>query len=489
MVGKVFLAFGDGTKDLETTICLILPENFNLNCLDRNEEMFINDNPDSIEKHILLGRKRESTIIHESQNFWQALVSCKILIVIFILTLILPTYTSFAIGSMRFNPYRMFLIATMIPSMLSVFSRGGGVLLADFLLVAGTIWAVATLFIHHGVGDGLESGGIFLVESLGSYLFGRAVVVNKRDYESLVALMTALVIVLLPFTLGEAFTRMNFFGQPLLNTDMRLGLYRARGPFDHPIILGVFCASTFGMSWFCFPRSESPITGARCLRSCAIFFATLTSVSSGPLTAIIVQTILVVWCYLTSKIRHRWRLISGILLCVYIAIDLFSNRTPMRVFLTYLTFSSTTAYNRLTIWDWGFYKNVLIHPIAGIGFREWIRPDWMHSTSMDNFWLVLMVRHGLPCFLLIGAAGLYLLVVGARSAGGADIGVLQKGWVITIVGLSVAASTVHLWNAMFVGFFFLLGAGGWFCNIVPPRLERGSLVTENVWMVKERRDG
>ena len=37
----------------------------------------------------------------------------------------------------------------------------------------------------------------------------------------------------------------------------------------------------------------------------------------------------------------------------------------------------------------------------------------------------------------------------------------RHAWAFTLFGISVAAATVHLWNALFVLFLFLLGSGAW----------------------------
>lgn len=399
-----------------------------------------------------------------SLNFWQALTGCKISVMLFLLALTMPTYTSFAAGSMRLTLYRVLLIVTIFPCAVRLFSGQLKLLPADILIVFGSVWAALTLVYHHGAGEGLETGGIFIVESLGAYLLARTAIRSERDFQGFVAVMLLLVFVLLPGTLVEALTNRNLFGQSPSGMDMRLGLHRARGPFDHPIVFGVFVASVFGMGWFYFPRAEKPIGMPRIFRASGILCATIASVSSGALTAVIVQLLLIAWNYLAGGIRKRWRLFLYLLALVYVVIDLLSNRTPMKVFLTYLTFSTHTAYNRLIIWEWGFHHNVLENPLLGIGLNIWTRPPWMHSTSMDNFWLVLMVRHGFPCFLPIAAGGLYILFAGARRAGSVGLGSLQKGWTITMIGLIVAGSTVHFWNALFAYFFFILGAGAWFCR-------------------------
>ena len=43
----------------------------------------------------------------------------------------------------------------------------------------------------------------------------------------------------------------------------------------------------------------------------------------------------------------------------------------------------------------------------------------------------------------------------------------RHAWALTIFGITIAAMTVHLWNALFVLFMFLIGAGMWLYDTNP----------------------
>ena len=85
---------------------------------------------------------------------------------------------------------------------------------------------------------------------------------------------------------------------------------------------------------------------------------TFTSLSSAPLLAAAVQLGTIGWGWIT---RYAWWVLIGFAVLGYVAIDLFSNRTPVQVLITYLTFNSASAYWRLHIWDFGSAE-VLRHP-------------------------------------------------------------------------------------------------------------------------------
>ncbi len=400
---------------------------------------------------------------NEGQGLLRSLMNVRFTLLLFVLALLIPTYTSFAVGPFRLTVYRFFLLVAFVPSAVRVFSQvNSNRSTADRLIAGGALWAAMTLVYHEGANQGLEAGGIFVLETLGAYLLGRVLVPDEKSYRSFVAIIVVVVSVLLVFTFPESLSGKNLFGQPPNGMEPRLGLNRAQGPFDHPIIHGVFCAGAFSMSWCAFSNRSGLAGATRILRSLLISAAAITSVSSGAITALFVQWFFLVWIRLTQSLRRRWQLFSTIFALLYVSIDMLSNRGPMRVFFSYLTLSPGTAYGRMIIWEWGFHQNALKHPFVGIGLGEWVRPSWMISGSMDNFWLVLMVRHGLPCFLLFAWAIFLLMRAGSKGAREKCVTLLYTGWAISLVGLIVSACTVHFWNALLTYFFFFLGAGAWF---------------------------
>jgi hypothetical protein len=92
------------------------------------------------------------------------------------------------------------------------------------------------------------------------------------------------------------------------------------------------------------------------------------------------------------------------------------------------------------------------------------------SDSMDNFWLVVAVRYGLPALGFLLAILLGLVWTAARRKDlPDDWRRARHAWAFTLFGISVAAATVHLWNALFVLFVFLIGAGAWLVDAKPGR--------------------
>lgn len=188
--------------------------------------------------------------------------------------------------------------------------------------------------------------------------------------------------------------------------------------------------------------------------------ATFVSASGGPYVVLLMQIFVAAWERVLSRFQYRWKLLFTVFGLTYLGIDLLSNRTPFHVFVSHFTFSAQSAYNRINIWNYGTAE-VGRHPIFGIGMGDWIRAPWM-SDSMDNFWLLIAVRYGLPSliFLLCLMLGL-LITIGKRKDFPDHWKPARHAWAFTLFGISVAAATVHLWNALFVLFLFMIGSGAW----------------------------
>lgn len=383
---------------------------------------------------------------------------------LFLITLILPVEASFYVGSLRLTPYRILLLITFIPCLQAVFSKErGNILPTDWLLLGYSIWMFLALAVNHGSSVALKSGGISMLESYGAYLITRRFIKNEKDFKNFAKLLIFIVCGLSLFTIPEALTGFNIFRPDISHIGKRMGLYRAFGPFDHPILYGVFCASAVSLSLY-ISFKETP-NNKHLFRTGWVIVAAFMSVSSGALADVVVQLILIIWNKISAGWQNRWRLFIGLLIFAYFFVDLFSTHGPIYVLLDRLTFSSYTAWNRLIIWEWGTSHNVAVHPWFGIGFSDWVRPIWMHNASMDNFWLVVMVRFGLPAFGLLSAGILHLLFsVGRKTLVDDTIKRMRLGWAFSVIGMIIAGTTVDFWNSGYVWFFCLLGSGAWFLS-------------------------
>lgn len=393
----------------------------------------------------------------------------------YLLGVIFPLY--FYAGSLSLSPLRVVLLLMVVPATIGVFSgKAGRVLPTDWLLVLFIVWATVTMMINNPkmVVQNMGSNGI---ELLGGYMIGRLYIRTPEQFMALCRALIVIVIGLFPFMIYETLTGdpiilstirkiPGFFTAANVNVDKRMNLERVQSVFSHPIHHGLFCSIVFSLVFVAFRGVYT--TAKRWLIAGVVGVAVFLSLSSGAFLAMVLQLGLIFWHFLFRNNDRKWTILLALSVVAYVTVDLLSNRTPIKVFMSYATFSPHTAYWRSLIFEWGMV-NVWANPIIGLGLNNWVRPNWMNSGSMDNFWLVMAVRHGIPGFLLIAAA--YADVV--RRVGFRDFRndpsmmQIRLAWMFIFCGLSFTLSTVHIWTAVFSFVFFFLGAGVWMVGFQP----------------------
>ncbi len=398
-------------------------------------------------------------------------------VLLFFLAMMLPTAVSLNLAGLRLSAYRMVLIVMLLPMLVQLFSgHRGRAHIFDMLILAHCGWAVLALIKWGGLKQGIESGGIYTVECAGAYLLGRLYIRSYEDFEAVARAYVGLVLATLVFTLPEALTGIHILHDGISSAvggprapyiDPRMGLERTFGPFDHPILYGVFCASALSMSYFVLAKGQlTNIAGM--IKVIGVVLATFVSASGGPYLVLIMQGFVAFWERAFRNIQIRWTVMFSLFAAAYVAIDLLSTKTPFHVFVNNFTFSKQSAYNRILTFDYGTAE-IARYPLFGIGLGDWTRPAWM-SDSMDNFWLATAVRYGLPAFfILIGLLLALVLKIGRRRALPPHWRRARHAWAFTLFSITVAAATVHLWNTMFVLFFFLIGSGAWLLDAKPQK--------------------
>jgi hypothetical protein len=384
------------------------------------------------------------------------------LLAAFLVATFLPVYVD--VAGLRLTPIRLFLLAGFLPMLIRWLSGAAGrIAVGDVLIVLHGVWIGVAIFAVHG-SSRIPFIGITVVETVGAYLAGRLLVRNVTDYRFFFRCFLIALALLAPFVVVE-----NLTGRLVLNETLgalaptpskaqagaeshRLGLVRAQSVMEHPILWGVVCSIAIANVYFLY-GSRWPRRLALAAFTTAMTF---TSLSSGPLLAVALQIIMIGWGWIT---RNAWWALIGLAVLAYVAIDLLSNRTPVQVLISYLTFSPANAYTRLAIWDYGSAE-VLRHPLFGIGLNNWERPSWM-TSSVDNFWLATAMRYGLPGVLLLMAGIAANLVQIIRADLPDRLKPVRDGYVIATAGTLMVLSTVHIWGSAAALILFYLGAGTW----------------------------
>lgn len=380
----------------------------------------------------------------------------------FLLSLLVPFYMP--VGPVLLMPHRVLLLVLFVPFFLRLFvyRTAGPVLLSDWLLFVSALWAGVALMANHPVGAAIEPFGVHMIEFFGAYLLARVSIRSAEDFRGMVRVFFFIILFLLPFAILESVTRRPVLLDLLPGTSVRpvdagtrMGLRRAQTVFAHPILFGAFVSTGLGLFWYAMrPRLlgylGAPLTAV----------VTICSLSTGALISFIMQVVFIGWETVTGFLRARWRLFLGLTVLAYVTIDLLSNRTPFHVLVTYASFNTGSAYNRILIWQYGT-DNVAANPLFGLGLNDWARPSWMVS-SVDNFWLLLAMQYGLPAITMILVA-LVLLIRRVSRAELSDEGdkLCRAGYLVAFGGLAVAGGTVHYWHAMMAFALFIFGSGAW----------------------------
>lgn len=396
----------------------------------------------------------------------------------------------FQVGPLAMNTLRVLVLIATVPLMTGVLlGRYGRIFAVDWLFALHILWAGVALFVN-SPDRALEQVGSVGVEFLGGYAIGRAYIRDRATFILLCKRLALLICLALPFALFETLTGRPHVLEALRKIPMvqtvtiahqepRLGLQRVQFTFSHPIHFGLFCSIVMSLTFVGLKGVISD--NRRWLMTLVVGLCGFLALSSGALLAIILQLGFFAWAAAFASIKQRWWLLFWLLVVAYIIVDIGSNRTPLMVALEHLTFSAHNAYWRTIIFEWGIAnvfgsaeKGIVGSPLFGLGLNDWVRPSFMHSGSMDNFWLVVAVSYGVPGFLLIAAGYVSVLAAMMRlKIEDTAMALCRRAWVFTFLGISFTLCTVHIWGNLYSFFAFIFASGMWM--LTAPKLASGNV--------------
>lgn len=360
------------------------------------------------------------------------------------------------VAGLLISPVRLYMLFAFLPLLVALLAgRGGGVTAADGLLFGFGLWMAMTFVMHHGA-ERIPYTAITFVELLGGYLAGRILIRNAGDYRFFFSAFSVMLLCLLPFALIEMLTGRALLSEILgqvmrvtpRSTEVRNSYWRAGVSYPHPIHWGLISAMLLAQAWYLWRDRLL----ARWMRVGVAVACTVTAMSSAPLLGLAVQGLLILWGRVTG---NRWWLFAILFSVGYVTIDLLSNRGPVIILIETLTLNPQTAWWRVHIWNHGT-ASVMNHPLFGIGLNDWRRPEWLAPT-VDNFWLLMAMRHGLPAILMLvlGLALHVFALVRARGLAPGDANI-RTAWMIGFAALCFMLATVHAWGSpsVFVMFYF-----------------------------------
>jgi O-antigen ligase len=394
-------------------------------------------------------------------------VRLKAIPTILMLSIVIPIIVN--LGGLALTPSRMVLVLTIIPVFFFwMTGKAGRIRIADIMVMSCVAWTVIALLAVEGLAR-FQYAAVVAIEMLGPYLIARCYIRGEADYAALIRFLRWIAIFLAPAAMIEALTTrrpyvmlldpfFHVFGKAPY--EFRMGMSRAQVVFEHPILYGVYVA-TFCAPVYMVARAQGRSPLKSLIYVSPVLAATFFSLSAGAFLGVILQIMFITWAFMFRKVASRWLILTALVALAYVVVSLLSNRTPFEVFISYLTFNSSTSYMRVLIFTFGM-ENVWAKPLFGMGLGTWVRPSWMYSSSVDNFWLVMAMRYGIPGFVFIALAFFFVFVTMMRAKlASAAAGLYRNGHVFSLIGLAIALCTVHLWTATFVFMMFMLGAGLW----------------------------
>jgi len=393
-------------------------------------------------------------------------------LVLLTIGLLMPPEVRFRIIDQNIYAYRMVYLLLAPWCIYSLLKGAMRYHFMDLLVVAAVSWMTLSFVVLYGFAEGFPSGVAVALDVLLPYIIARLAVTNLQDFRRFLVVLAPIVFalaILLPF---EAIFHNRFIRDASVATfgvvqevpfdiadDTRMGMLRAMGSFSHPILAGLFFGQLLPLYWF------SRIRGWPFYAGFASGVATFFTLSSAALFGLVLFLVLALYNYVRKVVSFlTWPILIAAVGGIMAVLHVVSQNGLLAVLIR-LTFNPGTGYYRLLTWEYGSIS-VERHPWFGIGFEEFERLPWMH-TSVDAFWLAIAMRNGLPPSILFGLATLIAIFVVARSASrssGADQTTLT-GLAITLAILFILGFTVTFYGGLLIWFSILLGIGATFGSV------------------------
>ncbi len=375
--------------------------------------------------------------------------------------LLLPPQLNTSIMGSVLPPYRFFLIPAAIFVLASALSGRFRFTWPDLFVAGAAAWTAFALFMTTEPVDAFTASVAQVTDTALAYFFARSVFRSLRDVRIFLILMLPGLAVMGGILAFESITKTHFLqpfvaqftgGGGQMRMDERLGFMRARGPFPHPILAGIFFASFLPLYWL------SGLRGWPFLIGIAASVSSFFTVSSAALLALAAGTGLVVYNWLSEQISiFSWRIFFLFGAIVTFVLEFGTNAGAFSVIMRFASLNSYSAYNRVLIWRYGT-DNVEKNPWFGIGYAEWERPSWMKG-SIDHYWLLQAIQFGIiPPLLIALACAIAIYTLARRSSHSRLVDArFERGIAIAMAVFAFGVISVAIWLSAQAWFFMLLG--------------------------------
>lgn len=341
----------------------------------------------------------------------------------------------------------------------------------DVAVLAAAFWMITAFIVYYGPSEGLLRGAALALDTAIPYFIARTSFHSLSDIRRLLVLVAPVLFLAGLTMLIEIFADRHIvksafesiFGERAAYEgglevarvdrmgDRRLGVLRAKGPFPHPILAGLFIISFLPLYLNSGLRKWPFWVGT----AAALF--SIFSVSSAAFIGIFLNVGLLIVDRLHKTTTFvSWKAVIPASIGLLVAANMATTQGIIP-FLTQFTLSPQTAYFRRLTWDYGM-ASVLENPWFGIGFQEIERLSWMPET-VDNHWLLIAIRYGVFPALVLILVALYGVYALARASGrhtemdrNLIVGMAISLFTFTLLGFSVAFfGGSKAWFYMMVG--------------------------------------
>ena len=377
-------------------------------------------------------------------------------LVLYLFLMFLPLQPHLA--GINLIPFRLFLLVTIIPFTLIRIRSDSGFDRIDALMALLSFWVFLSFIVNHGMAR-FEFAVMSAIEYYGGFLVGRVLVTSLSGFRFFLNAFVIALALMIPFAVIEnrtgtnlwldffrKFSTTNMPGPP----EMRFGGFRVNSVFAHPIHFGIAGSMFLGCYFTLYRWGEG-----RAVRVMVALIVVFLAQSSAPMLSVGGQLGLLAWGVMS---RDRWKLLLALFVAAFVFLSIASDRGPIIILVETMTLNPRTAWWRIHIWNFGI-ENVWQNPIFGLGMRDWVRPHWLAPT-VDNFWLLIAMRHGLPAVAcLIGAVAITITRIMRATYAQPDMERARLGYLISMLGYIIAFATVFAWGQMVALSMFFLGAG------------------------------
>lgn len=399
----------------------------------------------------------------------------RIIAALFFISIFIPVEFYTMAGSVRIEAYRIILGLALLYAFFNLNKVLAQIDLADILLFGLIGIAFISFWHNHSLQKAIESTGLYALETLGAFYLARMFISTPQRFYNFNKVFIFAILLLLAFTVYESFAKHRilhelaekFTGNKSLDFRLYTHYYirgdimRATSVFAHPILFGTLSAMFFPFAVIAFLRLRTTLNG---LGLFSLILSMIMTLSSAPLLALIFQGFTGLLVKFWDSARRLWVALFFGGIAGAMLLNAASNRGFFGILISYLTFNPNTGYFRMLQWEYSL-DDIMDNPILGIAHNDWTRPywkDWM-GDSIDSFWLLLTLQHGIFAALFVLIACFYVVfnTLNNVSRQPESVRWMVTAWLLAFMSLILIGFTVDYFGKLQPLFFFMLGAIGW----------------------------